>query len=56
MVAVNVECVTEMEHFTKNIGRIMSFNKAYGYPNDSHPKLGTPYNINFIMEEFNIDI
>jgi hypothetical protein len=46
----------EICNYAKNIGRIMSFNKAYGYPNDSHPKLGTPYNINFIMEEFNIDI
>lgn len=46
----------KISNYAKRTGRIMSFNKAYGYPNDSHPKLGTPYNINFIMEEFNIDI
>lgn len=33
------------------IGRIMSVSEAYGYPIGSSPKLGQPYNVNFILKE-----
>ena len=40
----------EISNYSKKTGRIMSFNKTYGYPKGSHPKLGLPYNLSFIME------
>ena len=46
----------EISNYAKRIGRIMYFNKPYGYQKDSHPKLGMPYNISFIIEENDRDI
>jgi hypothetical protein len=37
--------------YAKNSGRLMSVTEAYGYPIGSFPKLGQPYNVNFIMKE-----
>lgn len=41
----------EIDEHVRSIGRIMSVTEAYGYPKDSHPKLGLPYNLRFVMRE-----
>lgn len=41
----------EINEYVRSIGRIMSVTEAYGYPKDSHPKLGLPYNLRFVMME-----
>ena len=40
-----------IEEYVASIGRTMNFRKAYGYPPDSHPKLGKGYYLDFIFEE-----
>lgn len=41
----------EIEEYAKSINRNMDIREAYGYPPDSHPKLGEPYFVNFIMKD-----
>lgn len=41
----------EICDYVHSIGRIMSVTEAYGYPKGSHPKLGLPYNLRFVMKE-----
>ena len=41
----------EIDEYVRRIGRIMSVTESYGYPKDSHPKLGLPYILRFVMME-----
>lgn len=40
-----------LSDYAKTIGRHMSVSEAYGYPIGSSPKLGLPYNVQFIMKD-----
>lgn len=42
---------SKIDDYVRSIGREMSVTEAYGYPKNSHPKLGMPYNLIFIMKK-----